>query len=631
MRLYSGSSNNFITDTIQNQIADKLAASFFDYYRYQPSPNEKRSWQNSLRSLVNILQYGNHKDHGVILEYQLPLTSFRLDCLICGKDSSNKDNAVIIELKQWDGCTDSECDEEVITYVGKGMREVLHPSVQVSRYKTYLADVQTVFYEGDNPVSLSSCAYLHNYTLSENDPLINKKFTEVITSNPLFTSTDSDEFSQYLGSKLSNGGGLDVLSRIENSKYRPSKKLMEHVSGLIQGESIFTLLDDQKVIYDKVISIVKKGFHHNKKHVIIVEGGPGTGKSVIALNLVADLLKQNYVAIHATGSNSFTETLRYILGSKAKSFLKYFNNFTPAQANPNDIDVLICDEAHRIRVSSNSMFTKAENKSDLLQIQEIIRASKVSVFFVDNKQIVRPGEIGSTDFIKEHAAANKAICHEYKLETQFRCAGSESFINWVDNTLEVSKTPNIIWNEKEPFEFRIFPSAETLEKAIIERYEDGNSARMTAGFCWKWSDPTSEGLLENDVQIGTFKRPWNAKPKALRKANKNVKLKNIPESPIWAYDPNGVHQIGCIYTAQGFEFDYVGVIVGNDLKYRFNEGWIGHKEESQDTTVRRAKTDFLALIKNTYRVLMTRGMKGCYVYFMDKETEKFFRSRIESN
>ena len=622
MKLYSGTSTQFITDTIQNQIAEKLSNAFFAYYRYYPSDNEKRSWQNSLRSLKDVFQLGSLYDHGVIVEYQLPLTSKRLDCMICGQDEKNNDNAVIIELKQWDKCTPSELDNEVATYVGGGIREVLHPSVQVGQYKMYLEDTHTAFYENSNPIILNACSYLHNYNFYTDDVIFDKKFESILSQYPLFTADDVDKFKDYLIQKLNKGNGLEVLKKIEESKYRPSKKLMDHIGTVIKGNSEYILLDEQKIVYDKVLSLAKKGFHDKQKNTLIIKGGPGTGKSVIALNLMADLSLAGYNTHYATGSKAFTETLWEIIGKRGASQFKYFNSYSTATNN--DIDILICDEAHRIRETSNSRFTPTVKRSNLFQIEEILNASKVSVFFIDDDQIVRPNEIGSVKHIQEFAEKHKAKVFEYELEAQFRCNGSDAFVNWINNTLGIKKTANIIFDLHEEFDFKIFDNLWDLESAIFEKVDEGFTGRMTAGFCWKWSQPDTNGNLIDDVIIGNYQRPWNAKPDAKKLA------KNIPPASIWAYNKNGINQVGCIYTAQGFEFDYVGVIIGKDLVYRFDKGWLGHPEESFDTVVKRSKNQFLELVKNTYRVLLTRGMKGCFVYFMDKETEKFFKSRIEN-
>lgn len=624
MRLYAGSSPQFITDTIQNQIAGKLKNSFFEYYRFSPSPGEVSSWRDSLRSMSQVIQYADLTDHGILLEYQLPLTSRRLDCMIAGRDHNKQDRAVIVELKQWEACEEAEGDNEVLTWLGGAKREVLHPSAQVGRYAMYLQDTHTAFYE-DNPVFLEACAYLHNYSFKEKDVLLADKFKDTFKKYPMFSGDDVDLLTKYLAGALSSGQGIEVMNRIDRGNYRPSRKLMEHVGNVIIGKPQYVLLDEQLVAYDKVIASSQKAFHDKEKTAIIIKGGPGTGKSVIAINLMADLLLRGYNAHYATGSRAFTETLRKVIGPRGAIQFKYFNSYSNADLNA--VDVLICDEAHRIRKTSSSRFTPAAKRSNVPQIKEILDAGKVSVFLIDDKQVVRPDEIGSVEYIKKNAQDLGYKIHDYELKVQFRCSGSETFVNWINNTLAIEKTPNILWNEKEDFDFRIFNSPQSLEDAIKQKNNQGYNARMTAGFCWEWSKKTNpDGTLKNDVVIDTFKRSWNARPEATRLAP------GIPKATLWAYDLNGIEQIGCIYTAQGFEFDYVGVIFGNDLVYDFDQQkWIGFKENSFDLTVKRSKKRFLDLVKNTYRVLLSRGIKGCYVYFMNKDTERFIKSRIESS
>ncbi|MDO8886182.1 DNA/RNA helicase domain-containing protein [Candidatus Oleimmundimicrobium sp.] len=623
MRLYAGTSEQFIQDTIQNQIAEKLKTSFFNYFRYNPSPMEINSWRNSLRSVSQVFQYANLLDHGIILEYQLPLTSKRLDCLICGEDGERKDNSVIIELKQWDKCEVAFGENEVLTWVGGAKREVLHPSVQVGQYKTYLEDTHTAFYDGLSSVKLSACAYLHNYNYYNNDVIFSDKFQEPLKSYPLFTADDVDKLKNYLLERLIGGNGVDVLRKVEESKYRPCKKLMDHVGNMIKGKSEYVLLDEQLVVYDKVLFCAKKGFHDKQKTVIIVKGGPGTGKSVIAINLMADLLLKGYNAHYATGSRAFTQTLRKIIGSRGSAQFKYFNSYPSVEQNI--LDVLIADEAHRIRKTSNNRFTPKTKRSDLPQIEELLHASKVAVFFIDDNQVVRPNEIGSVQYIKERAAEKGCKILEYELEAQFRCNGSDAFVNWVNNTLGIKRTANVIWDRHEEFDFKIFSSPLELENAIRQKVEEGFTGRVSAGFCWDWSLPNDDGTLKDDVVIGDYKRPWDARPEARRLAP------GIPKASFWAHDPNGINQIGCIYTAQGFEFDYVGVIFGEDLVYDLDkQGWHGERNKSSDSVVKRSGEKFTELVKNTYRVLLSRGMKGCYVYFIDKDTERFFKSRIEN-
>jgi hypothetical protein len=323
-----------------------------------------------------------------------------------------------------------------------------------------------------------------------------------------------------------------------------------------------------------------------------VKGGPGTGKSVIAINLMADLAARGYNAHYATGSRAFTETLRRVIGARGSAQFKYFNSY--AVADPNAVDVLICDEAHRIRETSASRYTPKSERSGAPQVDELLTAGKVVVFLLDDNQVVRPAEIGSAEYLKAHALEKGCRLFEYELEAQFRCRGSDAFVSWVDNTLGIRRTANVLWTDTEAFDFRIFGSPEELEAAIAAKAREGHSARMTAGFCWPWSS-------------------------------------GIPKATLWAHDPGGLGQVGCIYTAQGFEFDYVGVIVGTDLTYDFDaQRWVGDASVSHDSVAKRSRDRFLDLVKNTYRVLLTRGLVGCYVCFLDKETERFVRSRMET-
>jgi DUF2075 family protein len=624
MRLYSGTTASLIEDTTKNRIATKLSDAFFHEFRFQPAPGEVNSWRNSLRAVSQVFQEGSLMNNGVILEFQLPLTSRRLDCLVTGRNDWTRDNAVIVELKQWDKCEDGGGRNELATWVGGSIRDVLHPSAQVGQYKTYLEDAHTAF-DQDSGIQLNACSYLHNYAYEPSDVLFADRFKSLLESFPLFTGDDVDKLIGFLRLRVANGDDGEIVKAIEQSRYKASRKLLEHVTAVVKGNSQYVLLDEQLVVYDRVLQAATDGVNGKKKTLIIVKGGPGTGKSVIAMNLLGDLSAKGLNTHYVTGSRAFTSTIREIVGSRASQQIKYFNGY--ANAGYNDIDVMVCDEAHRIRETSNSRFTPRARRSKGPQIGELINASKTVVFFIDDDQVVRPGEIGSSDYIHAHAQQIGCTVFEYELEAQFRCAGSDGFVNWINNTLQIKRTANVLWNAGDQvFDFKICASPQALETAIREKVQQGLSARITAGFCWKWSDPQPDGTLVDDVVIGDYARPWNAKSTAGHLAP------GVPPESLWAYQSGGMNQVGCIYTAQGFEFDYVGVIIGMDLVFDSGTAeWKGDPSASADPVVRRARADFLRNVKNTYRVLLSRGMKGCYVTFLDKATETFFRSRMESS
>lgn len=622
MRLYSGTTAGLLEDATNDLIASKLSDAFFKEFRFHPAPSEVKSWRNSVRAVADVFERGDLLHNGVILEYQLPLTSRRLDCLVTGRNNGIRDNAVIVELKQWDKCQSANGRNEVATWVSGALRDVLHPSAQVGQYKTYLEDGHLAFH-AESGIRLSACSYLHNYSPDSSDVLFADKFKDLLQSFPVFTADDNSSLIRFLWTHVAHGDDGEIIRTIEKGKYRASKKLLDHVSTVIKGNSQYILLDEQLIVYDRVLHAAENAFNSRNKTVVIVKGGPGTGKSVIAMNLLGDLSARGLDTHYVTGSRAFTTTIREIVGSRASQQIKYFNGY--ASATCNQIDVMVCDEAHRIRESSNSRFTPRDRRSAGPQIGELIRASKTAVFFIDDDQAVRPGEIGSSNYIRAFAKETGCAVFEYQLEAQYRCAGSDAFVNWVNNTLQIKRTPNVLWNCAErQFEFKVFPCPLDLENAIREKAVEGHSARMTAGFCWKWSAPKSDGTLVDDIVIGDYVRPWNAKSDAGHLAP------NIPSEKLWAYQSGGINQVGCIYTAQGFEFDYVGVIVGRDLVFDAKQAaWKGSPENSADSVVRRSGSQFLRNVKNTYRVLLSRGLQGCYVCFLDEQTEHFVRSRME--
>ncbi len=620
MKLYTGTVEQFNQDVLTNQMPDKLQKAYETYYYRMANPREVQSWNNSLQFMKNAVEYASLKEDMIVVEYELPYSNQRIDCMLFGRGPAGGDNVVLMELKQWSKAEECDVENNVVTFVGGANRMEAHPSYQVGGYHMYLKDFVEVFEEAP-PLGLSSACYCHNYP-KRDAVLFDDRFAKILSEFPLFAREDLGGLADYLKARLAGGGGKLILDRFSSSRIAPSKKLLEHARNMIEGQHVFNLLEEQIAAYNTILDRAKRSAKLAKKSVIIVRGGPGTGKSAIALNVIAELLSRGIAVYHATGSASFTTTLRRVVGQRASPLFKYFNSFSAY--GEDQIGVLVCDEAHRIRRTSNSRYTRREARSDVPQVEELLRAAKVTIFFIDDHQVVRPEEIGSTELIREAARRLTDEVFEFELKAQFRCGGSDGYLNWVDDVLGIWETANRLLTKDEKMEFKIFGSPQELHREIERKnLESANSARMVAGFCWPWSDPNSEGTLVDDVVIGDYRRPWNAKADSGRLAP------GIPRSNLWAYDPKGVEQIGCIYTIQGFEFDYVGVIFGRDLTWDArSKAWVGDPSQSYDSVVKRDREQFLRNVKNTYRVLLTRGMKGCYVCFMDKATEEYFRSRL---
>jgi len=614
MILYEGTTEHFNEDVMQNRIADRAAEKYRTYYKRSPGNSEYRSWAISLAILNNSFIYSGLKDNHIVVEYELPYASQRIDVLLFGHDSSEKENVVILELKQWSNekVLESEVDGNVIVDYGRFKKEQAHPSLQVQGYYFGLKDFIKIFEERNAP-TLSASVYAHNYSREKEAVLLAPKFTEFVKKFPIFTKEEAVELGRYLKERLQNGKGRIVYEHFARSPIGPSKKLLDHTSEMINKQQIFNLIDDQIVAYNTIMHKAKQLAKTKQKSVVIVKGGPGTGKSVIALEVMGELLRQGRTVIHATGSSAFTNTLRKIIGTRARNLFKFFNSFMDAEENA--FDILVADEAHRIRETSESRYTPKNKRTGLPQIEELLRVAKLSIFFIDERQIVRPNEIGSVQLIREAIkkfGVDDDDISEFELKTQFRCSGSDAYLQWLDDALKIQESNIARFDEK--MQFKIFDDPlQMMDEIRARNVEKKNSARIVAGFCWPWSKPNPDGSLVNDVKVDGLEMPWEKKDQFWK----------------WATDDSGMEQVGTVYTAQGFEFDYIAVVFGKDLVYdQTMGGWKAIPENSHDRQVKRNNPKLVEHFKNVYRVLMSRAHKGVYVYFMDKETEKYFRSHM---
>jgi uncharacterized protein len=585
----------------------------------RPSPSEKRSWERSIPVLAHDLVEAGLGSVEVLLEHRLPLSSRRVDAILAGSHPATGDPSyVVVELKQWSGADLYEGDPSMVTVDGLGDRPRLHPLMQVRDYCEYLVD----FLPGlsDNPQVISGAAYLHNATEYGVAPL--RQVAETSHAR-LFTGERRGEFLDYLRSHLDpQVSGAQYADALLKQAVAPSRQLLAVAADEIREREQFVLLDQQRLAFNLVLHAVQAARSGDAKTVVIITGGPGSGKSVIALSLLGELARQGRTVVHATGSRSFTQTLRKVAGRgsprTARLFL-YFNSFMAAERN--GLEVLILDEAHRIRETSANRFTAAKLRTDRKQVDELIAAARVPVFLLDEHQVVRPGEMGTVAEIEAHARAAGLRVDHVTLDDQFRCGGSAEYLQWVLRLLGLVPGGPARWPGDPAFRVQVADTPEQLEFELRQKLQAGYGARMAAGFCWPWSDPRPDGSLENDVVIGNWSRPWNLKGERA--------VGGAPPSALWATDPAGFGQVGCVYTAQGFEYDWNGVIIGPDLVWR-DSGWVEIRSANKDpdfrSRTRITDLEFGRLIRNVYKVLLTRGMIGTIIYSPDEETREFLHT-----
>lgn len=600
----------------EEQLARTLA-----YAGVTASVAERRAWRASLPVLGRDLVDAGLRQVEVLVEHRLPLSSRRVDVVLAGvHPRTGRPSYVVVELKQWSHAHRWEGDDTLVEVPGAPYRPVLHPSLQVSGYVGYLRDFTRSL--DNDQTSIQGVAYLHN----AHDAGVSELWSvRAAHQAPIFTGQRRGEFITFLRDHLSDESGRDAADLLLGSAIRPSKRLLTVAAAEIRERKNFVLLDEQRVAYQLVLHEVEAARRGDHKTAVVISGGPGSGKSVIALALLGELARTGRAAIHATGSQSFTHTLRKVAGHRSpqtQSLFKYFNSFMGAERN--GLDVLIADEAHRIRDKSVNRYTpKVVREHAGPQIDELLDAARVPVFLLDEHQVVRPGEVGSIDDrgTRSRAGYRGQACRS---QCPVPRRGSDAYIGWVLSLLGLAPGGPQPWVGDEPtYSLSAVDTPEELEARLRIRHDSGFTARMTAGYCWRWSDPTPEGQLIPDVRIGSWARPWNVK--GLRKVG------DAPPSQLWATEPGGFEQVGCVYTAQGFEYDWNGVILGPDLVWR-TDRWVAVREANRDPAFRSRSSvsdlEFNQLVRNVYKVLLTRGMRGTLVYSTDPETRELLRSLI---
>lgn len=622
MIVYNDIKRQFVNDVKDNSIADKILDAIRMRGLNAGHEKEYSSWQNSMQFMRNIVDDSEIDDEvRICIEYNIPLTSKRVDFIIAGADNSGNENVVIVELKQWQKAEVVADDMHycVKTFVANTDRIVCHPSYQAYSYSCFLKNYSQSI--TDEHIGLIPCAYLHNYQPEYRQTLSNPIYKEWFDIAPFFIKNETGEFSsfvkKYITKKSSKG---DLLYLIDHGRLRPTKALQDSLASMVKGNQEFMLLDEQAVCFDMCLKTMNQCLKDRKKRTIIIQGGPGTGKSVLAVNLLMEYISQSLNASYITKNSAPREAfLKILTGGNAMTLAEirqlFRSPFGLSKCDENGYDCLIVDEAHRL---VKRMFQDWDGEN---QVKECIQASLLSIFLLDEDQAVTTKDIGSIDEIRHwcnELGSRLVIKEETKLTSQFRCNGSDAYIQFIDEILQRNKESIAVDISELNFDFKVFDNPNEMRDALRIKNKIDNKSRMVAGYCYDWNVKHHRG--EWDIVLGdSFKAKWN-----------------LENDKIWAINPQSFEEVGCIHTAQGLEFDYVGVLIGKDLTYNPETMRIEtHREAiSQDdrsSGIRSAKPDKAhQLILNTYKTLLTRGQKGCYVYCEDPELRDYIKKHIQA-
>ena len=624
MIIYYDTVANFKREVLYGEIADKIEQNFLEHGFHHNNPAEYRAFANSFNNVRNVLEIANlDNDVKVAIEYQLPISSKRIDFMITGKDAQGKDSAIIVELKQWDSVKLTDGDD-VITYVAHAERVLPHPSYQAYTYASIIENFnEDVRNKG---VGLYPCSYVHNFPGRGVDVslLTGEKFANILELAPCFTKGGNQAMADFIKQRIVYPDDGSIVEMIDHGKLAPSKTVQDSLDDILKGKGVFHLIDEQKVAYELVRAVVKTCHEDNRKHVIFVTGGPGTGKSIIATHLLADAINHGHNACYVTKNQAprdyFVQVLRGKNNKKAYISSLFKGASSLYGARENEYDLVVVDEAHRLEERD-----RYHSKEKYCHSESIIAASRVTVFFVDEGQIVAFPDKGTIENLERSARNMGAIIHkgeDFALKSQFRCQGGNIYPSFVENILGINKNGASSLKESD-YDFRIYDDLVKMRDDLRVKNQH-HTCRMVAGYCYEWVSK-DKGLKspEDDINIGNFHAKWNLNVQKFKK--------------VFALDPGSFDLVGCIHTVQGLEFDYIGVIIGKDLYYEDGKvktnfmvhpsgpdgdksfyGLFNHQDD--------AKAD--RLVRNIYRVLMTRGQKGCFVYCEDPALRDYIRNRI---
>lgn len=619
MIVYSGLKKDFLTAVEQDSIAAEIEENIYNKMHRKSAQSEFRSWENSLEYMYKVMNDADiPQNAGIAIEYNIPQTSKRVDFIVSGYDEKQNPNVVIIELKQWDKVDTVDGQDAIVeTFTGGAVRKVVHPSYQAWSYAAMIYDYNQNVQMGN--IILHPCAYLHNYRKSNPEKLEQDQYKEYVEDAPIFARGEVSKLRDFIKKSVKHGDDKQLLYDIDNGKIKPSKSLQDSIKSMIEGNQEFIMLDEQKVVYEEILKKSLQCMTDTKKRTIIVKGGPGTGKTVVAINLLAKLTNEGQF-VQYTSKNSAPRSVyaKKLTGHKKTSINNMFKGSgSYVDVDANMIDTIICDEAHRLNEKSGMFHNFGQN-----QIKEIINASLCSVFFIDESQRVTLSDIGSVAEIKKWAKESDSEISEMELVSQFRCNGSDGYLAWLDNVLEIRSTANSDMKDID-YDIRIIDSPNEVRDLIIERNKSVNHSRILAGYCWAWLKAGQNDTNVHDIKIGDFEMSWN-----------------LGNTSTFAIDEDSVNEVGCIHTSQGLEFDYAGVIIGDDMRYE--DGHIVTdftKRAKTDQSLKGIKKLYKEdpefalkeadeIIKNTYRTLMTRGMKGCYIYCTDKNLANYLKESL---
>ena len=596
--------------------------------------SQVNAWNASLPEMAQVLMESDvDRNIDVAVEYKMVQSRDRIDFLICGNDENGKENVVVVELKQWSQVRPTKKKFFVNTFGGGGEGDYWHPSYQAYNYAQILVNFNE--YIREKKVGLLSCSYLHNMSEGNSVLLDDIKKYPLVESSPVFYQGQKKRLRAYI-SRYIKKPNKNLLYLIEDSRIVPSKLLANMLSDAIKGNPFFSYDEAQATSVAQIVETAVDSAKYGGKRTIIIKGGAGTGKSIVAINALGQLINNQEAgrrlnAVYITSNSAprvlYTEEL--VSGDYHRCSVEGLFKYPTALCGKgeDEFDCTLVDEAHRIFDFKGGVGIRKGTHV----LDEIIRASRVSVFFIDEDQAVVKSDFATIDRIKDASERMRSKVIEssaLELKTQFRVTGGEQYISFIKSFLGYNS--DITHYHPDKYEFKLFDSAAAMHQAIREKDEQYNQnhtvsgkCRVVAGYTYEWVSKSQYRDGEDyDIILdsGEYRAKWN------------LRCKQVGNRYSWLNDPESVNEVGCIHTCQGLDMNYCGVIIGKDLQYR--DGKLLFCQEriaksDKNSGIRKAdKKTAEKLIRNTYHVLLTRGMLGTFVYCEDKGLREYLRGML---
>ncbi len=454
-----------------------------------------------------------------------------------------------------------------------------------------------------------------------------------------------------------------ISEELQSKGISPKFSLQDRIVEIMEGTFDVALKGDQKEAFFMYKSMLEKSLNDGKKRVLVVRGDPGTGKSVLSMKMLTEARRRNakvtvvskneaprsayQVVLDNAVRNSEDKDKKKLLRGyrdEAKEIFKGSSAFI--NYDKDAYDVIIVDESHRL-IDRDQYVAKEEGR-EYSQVGDMIKAGLVTVFFYDPRQIVSNADMGSVEeIIKWSGVYGVERPEGIRLRTQCRCNGSNDYIDWLDSALGYEEDMGLFITRRSEYDLRVFDSPYEMLQHIKKLNSSGDESRLLSGYCWEWINDKN---ARDDTNVYDIKIPDEKAP-----GGEFGISWNLAGDDSYAKSSTSINESGSIHTVQGVEFQYVGVIIGPDLTYRNGEiiteplsrattdktlkGLIGpiknvEKARKKDPGYIPSEEEIFAkrradlIIRNTYRILMTRGKLGCFIYCVDPELQEYMKEKV---